>query len=481
MIVPILAAMLGAVSCTAERAKEARPAPQQAAQARPAPPQAAQARETEAFAIGTEAYVYGYSLVTMEMTRRVLTNAAAPDGKLAPMGQLAKLRTYPTPADKEVTAPNADTLYTLAWLDLSKEPWVLSIPDMKGRYFLMPMLSGWTDVFQVPGKRTTGTKAQTYVITGPRWKGTLPAGVTEYQSPTSMVWILGRIYCTGTPQDYKAVHTLQDQFKLVPLSAYGKSYTPPAGKVDPSIDMKIAVRQQVDRLEAGAYFKLLATLMKDNPPAAADAPMVAKMAQIGIVPGQDFDISKLDPAVVKGLARVPKAGGEKIMAHYKDVGTMVNGWTFTLKTGSYGTDYLQRALITAIGLGANEPQDAIYPTSQVDADGKPYDGANKYVLHFPKGQTPPAEGFWSLTMYDGAYFFVPNPLNRYTLSSRFKFKYNKDGSLDFYIQKDSPGKAKESNWLPAPEGKFILMLRLYWPKESMLDGTWKPLAVKQVP
>jgi hypothetical protein len=440
--------------------------------------------EDEAAQIGTEAYIYGYPLVTMEMTRRVLTNAAAPDGKLAPMGQFARLRSYPTPADKEVTAPNADTLYTLAWLDLAKEPWVLSIPDARDRYYLMPMLSGWTDVFQVPGKRTTGTRAQTYAITGPGWKGTLPAGVKEYKSPTSMVWILGRIYCTGTPEDYKAVHAFQDQFSVVPLSAYGKPYTPPPGKVDPSIDMKTGVREQVNRMSAGEYFKLLAALMKDNPPAKADVPMVANMEKLGIVPGQAFDIAKLDPAVQKGLQGVPKAGIEKIMAHFKTAGNDINGWLFSTKTGLYGTDYLQRALIAAIGLGANRPQDAVYPTSEVDAEGKPYDGSNKYVMHFAKGQIPPVRGFWSLTMYDGQYFFVPNPLNRYTLSSRFKFNYNKDGSLDLYIQKDSPGKDKEANWLPAPAGKFILMLRLYWPREkppSIIGGSWKPPAVKRVP
>jgi len=439
--------------------------------------------EEEAAKLGTEAYIYGYPLVTMEMTRRVLTNAAAPAGQKAPMGQFAKLREYPSPANKEVTAPNADTLYTLAWLDLSKEPWVLSIPDARDRYYLMPMLSGWTDVFQVPGKRTTGTKAQTYAITGPGWKGTLPAGLKEYKSPTSMVWILGRIYCTGTPEDYRAVHALQDEFKLVPLSTYGKPYTPPPGKVDPSVDIKTPVREQVNRMNAGEYFKLLAALMKDNPPAAADAPMVANMAKIGIVPGQAFDISKLDPAVQKGLQEVPKAGVEWIMAHFKTAGAVINGWTFSTKTGIYGTEYLQRAFITAIGLGANRPQDAVYPTSEVDAEGKPYDGANKYVMHFAKGQMPPVRGFWSLTMYDGEYFFVPNPLNRYTLSSRSKFNYNKDGSLDFYIQKDSPGKDKEANWLPAPAGTFILMLRLYWPREkppSIIDGTWKPPAVKRV-
>ena len=436
--------------------------------------------ENQARDLGVEAYIYGYPLITMEITRRVVTNVAAPEGAHAPMGQLANLREYPNASFKDVTAPNADTLYSSAFLDLSKEPYVLSLPDEAGRYFLMPMLSGWTDVFQVPGKRTTGTKAQAYAITGPGWKGTLPAGVKELRSPTAMVWILGRTYCTGTPEDYKAVHALQDQYKLVPLSAYGKPYTPPPGKVDPSIDTKTPVRDQVNRMSAGEYFALLASLMKENPPAKADAPMVAKMKRLGIEPGKPFDAAKLDPVVAKGLDGVPRLAFEKIMAHFKKAGTDKNGWLFTTKAGLYGTDYLQRALITAIGLGANRPQDAVYPTSEAGVDGKPYDGAKTYVMRFPKGQLPPARAFWSLTMYNAEYFFVDNPLNRYTLSSRSALKANADGSTDLYIQKDSPGPDKESNWLPAPPGRFILMLRLYWPREkdpSILDGTWVPPAV----
>src|SRR5271170_7949958 len=209
----------------------------------------------EAVSTATDAYIYGYPLVTMDMTRKRLTNVASPDAAHAPMGQLLKLRTYPAVDNHAVTAPNADTLYTIAWLDLSKEPWIFGIPDMGDRYYLMPMLDGWTDVFQVPGKRTTGDKAQEYAITGPGWSGTLPAGVTEYKSPTNMVWILGRIYCTGTPQDYAAVHALQDKFTLVPLSSYGKPYTPPAGVVDPSAgDEGKSVRDLVDAMDINDYF-----------------------------------------------------------------------------------------------------------------------------------------------------------------------------------------------------------------------------------
>jgi hypothetical protein len=435
-----------------------------------------------------EAYVYAYPLVTMEMTRRVMTNVAAPQGTRAPMGEFVRMREYPSAKFRDVTAPNADTLYTTAWLDVTKEPWILSLPDMNGRFFLFPMLDGWTNVFQVPGKRTTGTAAQKYAITGPGWKGTLPKGVTEYKSPTGIVWLLGRIYCTGTPEDYKAVHALQDQISVVPLSAYGKPHKPVAGKVDASVDMKTAVRDQVNAMDGAAYFALFAELMKTNPPAAEDAPMVAKLAKLGIVPGQSFDASKLDAAVAKGIGEAPKPAQDKIMRHMKE-GLLTkdmrleNGWLFTTKAGVYGTNYIQRALITAIGLGANRPQDAIYPTSEGPDLVKKYNGAKKYVMRFEKGKLPPVNGFWSLTMYDSQYFFVDNPLNRYTLSQRNTLKANPDGTVDLYIQHESPGKDKESNWLPAPADGFILMMRLYWPKESppsLIDGSWKIPEVREV-
>ena len=224
------------------------------------------------FVVAQDAYIYGYPLVTMEMTRRVMTNVAAPESNRGPMGQFVKARTYPDASFRDVTAPNADTLYTLAWIDVGNEPWVLSIPDMKDRYFLMPLLDAWTNVFQVPGKRTTGTGAQTYAITGPGWSGTLPAGVKEYKSSTNLVWILGRIYCTGTPEDYTAVHEAQDQFKLVPLSAYGKLYTPPAGTVEP------VHRHEDRRSRAGepdgrdGLFHAARAIDEDQPPGGSGRP-----------------------------------------------------------------------------------------------------------------------------------------------------------------------------------------------------------------
>jgi hypothetical protein len=431
------------------------------------------------FWLATEAYIYGYPLVTMEMTRRVMTNVVAPEGMHAPMGQLIKMRQFANASFRTVTAPNVDTLYTMAFIDVGAEPYVFSIPDMKGRYYLMPMLDAWTNVFEVPGSRTTGSAAQTCAITGPGWSGTLPPEVKQYSSPTSLVWILGRIYCTGTPEDYAAVHALQDQFKLVPLGSYGKPYAPPPAVFDPAVDMKTPVRDQVNRMDAVAFFTLLAKLMKTNPPAPADAPALARYARIGLVPGQDFDASKLNKDFTR---RIPQIGADRIMLQFKFNKAVqhINGWNFTTKTGLYGTDYLMRALVAAIGLGANRPQDAVYPTSLQDADDHDYDGANKYVIHFPKGRTPPVRGFWSITMYDPQYFFVANPLNRYAISPRQKLKANSDGSIDIFVQKDSPGPDKESNWLPAPAGKFVLMLRMYWPREhrpSILDGTWTIPAV----
>ena len=450
----------------------------------------AQAKEDvfEALPAGIDAYVYGYPLVTMEMTRRVMSNVEKPEGTRAPMGQFVRMREYPSAAFRDVTAPNADTLYTTAWIDVGQEPWVLSLPDMHGRYYLFPLLDGWTDVFQVPGKRTTGTGPQTYAITGPGWKGKLPPGVKEYKSPTAIVWLLGRIYCTGTPEDYAAVHQLQDEISLVPLSAYGKPYTPPSGTVDASVDMKTAVRKQVNALSADEYFNLLAKLMKANPPAPADAPMLKKMAKLGIVPGQPFDSSKLGPIAKEAFDTVPKIANEKIMLWMKEgilAGDLKleHGWVFTTKTGLYGVNYIQRALITAIGLGANRPQDAVYPTSEGPSVASAYTGEKKYVMHFDKGQLPPAKGFWSLTMYDKDYFFVQNPINRQSISARQNLKSNDDGSVDLYIQNENPGADKESNWLPAPKDKFILMMRLYWPDEtapSIIDGTWNIPPVKVV-
>jgi hypothetical protein len=432
----------------------------------------------EDFRAASDAYVYGYPLVTMEMTRRVLTNVAQVEGTRGPMGQVIKMRAYPDASFRDVTAPNADTLYTTSFFDVGDEPWVLSVPDMKGRYFLLPFLDGWTNVFAVPGSRTTGTQAQTFAITGPGWSGVVPEGLTQLKSPTAIVWHLGRIYCTGTPEDYAEVHALQDAFKLQPLSTWGKDYTPPDGKVDPAIDMKKPVRDQVNGLSTVEFFTLLADLMKRNPPAPADAPALERFKAIGLIPGQGFDGKALDSRWDRLL---PQLSYDRIMLHAMSL-KRENGWLFTTKTGLYATNYLQRAFITAVGLGANRPQDAVYPMSQRASLLEAYEGENTYTLRFEKGQLPPVRGFWSLTMYDEQVFFVANPINRYSMSLRTNPKFESDGSLVILIQNENPGPDKEANWLPAPKGKFHLMLRLYWPDEnepSILDGSWVVPAVKR--
>jgi len=439
----------------------------------------------EAVSTAVDAYLYGYPLITFDIARMQQTNVAVPDAEHAPMGQMIRMRTYPAVDNHCCAAPNADTLYTETWLDVSKEPWILGIPDMGNRYYIIPMLDGYSEVFSVASPATTGYKAQTYAITGPGWTGTLPPGVTEVKSATGMVWVLGRVYCTGTPDDYKAVHARQDKFSVVPLSSYGKPYAPPPATVDPNFDMKTAVRKQVDGLDIDAYFTRLAQLMKTNPPHPADAPLVARMAKIGLVPGQDYDPSKLSGFDKEAIRAVPKLALLKMVKLLKEQKT-TNGWLyFTSGVGNWGTDYPLRAMGNMLGPGWNRPQDAVYPLSQKDANGDEYNGSDhNYVMHFEKGQFPPVKAFWSITLYDPDFFFVANSINRYELSQRNKFITNPDGSVDMNLQADSPGKAKEANWLPAPKGKFVLVMRLYWPTNtppSILDGSWTPPPAKRVP
>jgi hypothetical protein len=440
--------------------------------------------EEDAVKIAIDAYVYGYPLVTFDTARRQQTNVAAPDAEHAPMGQLIKMPNYPAVDNHCCAAPNADTLYTIVWLDVSREPWVFGIPDMGNRYYIMPMLDGFSEVFHVASSSTTGGRAQVYAVTGPGWAGSLPEGVTRVESSTAIVWILGRIYCTGTPEDYDAVHALQDQFTVVPLSSYGKTYAPPPGVVDPGFDMSTGVRNQVNKLDIETYFNELAKLLEANPPKPQDADMVARMARIGLVPGRAFDGAGLGSLDREAIKAIPKLALAKMALHLKEQKT-TGGWLyFTSGVGNFGTDYLLRGMANLLGPGWNRPQDAIYPLSQKDAEGDEYDGANhKYVMRFEKGGMPPVAAFWSLTLYDTEFFFVPNPINRYALSQRDTFVSNPDGSVDIYIQAESPGADKQANWLPAPKGKFALVMRMYGPRKtppSIVDGSWTPPPVNRV-
>jgi hypothetical protein len=447
----------------------------------------AQDKSKVAFDTAVDAYVFGYSLITTEVTRVQMSNVPKADETMhAPMGQFSNVPRYP-PADyRGVSAPNADTLYSLAWLDLT-EPQVFSHPDMGKRFYLFEMTDLWMTDFDTPGTRTAGGKAANYLITGPGWKGTVPAGMKQIKCPTQYMVILGRTYANGTDADYKAVNALQAQYKVTPLSSWGKSstYQAPAVNPNPGFSMTDKPQDVINAMDTSAYFNMMAKLMcKAAPPAAEDGPMLAKMATIGLESCKPFDLTKLDAATQAVLKDTGKVGFGRIEANQKNLGREENGWTITVGLGVYGTDYMKRAVVAAFGWPANLQDDAVYPYTLVDNTGAKLIGANKYTITFAKGQTPPVNGFWSITMYlvDGGWWFVPNSLNKFTVSMRDNPKFNADGSLTLYLQTDSPGKDKEANWLPAPKGEFIPMLRMYWPKEthpSIIDGTWNPPAIKQ--
>jgi len=443
--------------------------------------QAQAVSEEEAHAIGVDAYLYFYSLITMDLTRLQFTNVKEVGDFKGPMNVFVNVPAYPTAEMKTVVRTNFDTLYSSAWLDLTEEPMVVSVPNTDGRYYLLPMLDMWTDVFASPGWRTTGTEAQTFLVTPPGWTGTVPAGVSQIKASTPYVWIIGRIKTDGPP-DYEAVHKIQDGLKLVPLSQLGKDWTPPPVKIDPNVDMKTPPKIQIDNMPAGKFFAYAAELLKLHPPHFTDEPILARMKRIGIEPGKSFDIDAVDPAIKKGLESAPEAA-QKLMAwKVPKLATVVNYWSMNTDTmGVYGNYYLKRAIVTQLGLGANVPQDAVYPLNLGDKEGKPLDGTNNYTIHFDKREIPPVEAFWSITLYGPKGYQVANPLNRFAVSNWMPFKYNPDGSLDLYFQNESPGADKEANWLPAPkEGLFNLTMRLYAPKSDALTGKWYPPPVVKV-
>ena len=436
-------------------------------------------KEDEVFAIAGEAYIYGYPLVLMDTTRRVMTSVTTPQGGRAPVNQLGHRLAFPTPESKTVVSPNADTLYSVAWLDLTLEPMVLHVPDTKGRYYVMQLMDAWTNVFAAPGKRTTGTGAGDFAIVGPGWKGALPRGMTEIRSPTNMVWLLGRTQTNG-PADFPAVHAIQKQFSLTPYSACGKRYVPPEpASVRPEGDTETPPSRQLANMDAETFFKALAALMASNRPAPADAPMIAKLRKIGVMPGEPFNMDKLDAVSAKALRRAVQTSQRRIAAAFAAGGEMENGWKMNRGLGSYGTQYLKRAVVASFALGANLPEDAVYPSTEVDRAGRKLDGGHRYVLHFDKGQAPPANAFWSVTMYDPDHFFVENPIHRYAIGDRDALVFGGDGSLDLILQHEAPS-GRESNWLPAPRGPFSLILRIYWPKPEVIHGDWKPPAVQRV-
>jgi len=462
------------------------PLPMDTAQAQPS------VTEQQAYAIGVDAYLYFYSLVTMDITRKQLTNAEPGKGLGGPMNAFVNIPEYPTADMRVVVRPNFDTLYSSGWLDLTKEPVIVSVPDTGGRYYLLPMLDMWTDVFASPGWRTTGTQAGNFVVVPPGWRPDLrdrpieqlPKDTQRIDAPTPYVWIIGRTQTDG-PEDYNAVHKIQAGYKITPLSQWGKAPEPVQVKIDPTIDMKTPPKIQVDTMDAGKFFTYAAELLKLQPPHITDQPIIALIKRIGIEVGKSYDIDKVDPAVKKGLERAPQGAQELMRWKVASLARVVNGWSMNTDTmGVYGNYYLKRAIVTQLGLGANLPEDAIYPMNLGDESGKPLDGTNNYTIHFDKATIPPVDAFWSITLYDKEGYQITNDLNRFAVSSWMPFNYNPDGSLDLYFQNESPGAGKEANWLPAPKGPFNLTMRLYAPQSEALTGKWNPppvMRVQQVP
>jgi hypothetical protein len=454
--------------------------------ARAAPP----IDEAQARAIAVDAYVYFYPLVTMDLTRKQLTNIGAAGEKpgVAPMNAIYNWPEFPAADVKVVVRPNFDTLYSTGFLDLTAEPVVVSVPDTGGRYYLLPMLDMWSNVFASPGWRTTGTQAGHFLVASPGWRPDLrdnfeefklPAGTTRIDAPTPYVWIIGRTKTDG-PSDYDAVHKIQAGYKFTPLSQWGKETGPVTGNVDASVDMKTPPKVQVDTMPGDKYFVYAAELIKLHPPHPTDQPILAQMKRIGIEPGKSLDAGSLDPVVRKALADAPEAAQELMQWKLATLARVVNGWSMNTDTmGVYGNYYLKRAIVAQQGLGANLVDDAIYPINLADAEGKPLNGAGRYVIRFNNGDLPPANAFWSITLYDAEGFQVANKLDRFALSSWMPLKYGPDGSLELYFQNESPGKGKEANWLPAPKGPFNLTMRLYAPRADALNGKWAPPAVTE--
>jgi len=438
--------------------------------------------EQEAYEIAKEAYVYAYPLLLMDAFMRQGTNYAEPTGIVtqAPYNQFSHARAFP-PADfKAVVRPNVDTLYSSANLDLGPEPVVLSVPATD-RYFMLPLLSAWTDVFAVPGTRTTGRDtARDFLLVGPSWRGEAPSGVEIIRSPTRLVGIGGRTQTNGVP-DYDAVHRIQAGYKLTPLSAWGKgNYTSPKVKVDPAIDMKTPPPVQVEKMDTTTYFARFAELLRDNPPGPFDYPMIHRLERVGFKAGQNFDLNGVPPQIKQAFERASRDGKASVAKAAKEAGGEGGkGWVYTTRSGVYGVDYLYRAAIALCCLGENLPQDAVYPSLSTDRESRPLDGNSNYVLHFDKGKFPPVDAFWSVTAYDTDGYFIPNALNRLALGDRDKLVTNSDGSLDLYIQANTPGDEKEANWLPVDKKPFTLLMRLYSPKSEFLAGSWTPPAVQR--
>jgi len=438
--------------------------------------------QAEVHDIALQGYCYLYPLVLMDVTRRQMTSI--PAGKVpgfGPANSFQHIRAYPPAEMRTVVRPNFDTLYSIAWVDVTKEPVIVSVPDTGGRYYLLPMLDMWSDVFAVPGWRTSGTGAKKFAVVSAGWSGNLPADAEKIESPTPHFWIIGRTQTNG-PADYEAVHKVQDGFTVTPLSQVGKAAQSLEAKADPEIDPKTEPLRYVAQMPPEKFFAYGAELMKLNPPHSTDWSMLTRLKRIGFAPGKPFDLKQFDAPTAAEFKRGTEEALKQMQAKTASIGQVKGCWSIGVDTmGVYGDSYFKRAIVALAGLGANQPEDAIYPISVLDSKGQVITGDKKYTLHFDKEHVPPVDAFWSVTMYDKEGFQVANVLNRFAVSSWMPLKKNADGSIDLYVQHESPGSDKESNWLPSPaSGEISLTMRLYAPKTAVLNGDWLPPPIVRV-
>lgn len=431
--------------------------------------------------IAEEAYLFLYPLILMDVTRKVGTNV--PLGVkpgLGPSNMFSHMPAFPPGDFKEVVRPNFDTLYSIVFLDLTEEPMVVSAPDTDGRYYMLPMMDMWTDVFAAPGSRTTGTGAGHFALVPQGWDGAVPDGTTRIEAPTPYVWIIGRTQTNG-PADYEAVHQTQSGFVATPLSRWPEAPLEVDPSIDPSVDMDTAPLDQVNSMNGLDFFSYAAELMQLHRAHVTDQPITARMTRLGLDAGKPFNADALPQDVRHAFEGAPSSAQKTMQSALPRLNPVVNGWSIgRANMGVYGTNYLYRAVIAMVGLGANLVEDAVYPLLLQDSSGDEPVGDHNYVLHFDADRLPPVDAFWSVTMYDGEGFPVLNPLDRYALGDRDPLVYNADGSLDLYIGHESPGPNHEPNWLPAPLGPLGVTMRLYAPRPEILDGRWDPPPLNRI-
>jgi hypothetical protein len=444
----------------------------------PAGAQSQDWREEYAYTLGVQAYIYGFPWVYLSQIRWQWAGQAACGGgnaPCAPLNEFSHARGLNSAADKTGGSPNNDTVYSIAWVDLSAEPVILSVPAIPDRYYTFEMSSMDSDNFAYVGTRATDTQAGDYAIVGPGWTGELPSGVIELpRSRTAFALILGRTLVYGE-DDLANVHALQDQYKLTPLSRWGVAAT------ETTPHYAWAPFAATDPLAA---WKTMNRAMTENPPNVPEQQeLVNLFAAIGVGPGQDLEA--VDNATKRGLERA--AAEAMVIMHGFNLagggGREVNGWTCPPATlgraGQHG-DFLVRAASQCwAGIVANDAEEAIYLNTSTDAEGEKLTGANDYEIHFLPGGLPDVGAFWSITMYGYDHNLVENPLDRYKLGTYPEglMRLDPDGGLTIYVQHETPGPVNESNWLPAPEGDFYLILRTYLPGVGILEGTWAPPAV----